>query len=123
MVKKIYHVKLDSKALERGFDMINVINKKKEKITNNMGFYIGRPSVLGNVYKIGVDGTRDEVTKKYEKWLNSRIRNKDKIIMDILKSIKTTEKKYGSVDLVCWCKPLACHGDVIKKMLDKMGKK
>ena len=28
-------------------------------------------------------------------------------------------EKYGKINLLCWCKPKSCHGDFIKKYLEK----
>lgn len=69
--------------------------------------YIGRPSKWGNPFRSGVDGTRAEVIAKYEEWL----RNNPELLaqLDELKG-KT---------LACWCKPLACHGDIIVKLLQE----
>ena len=65
--------------------------------------YIGRPSKWGNPYKIGKDGTREEVIAKYEDYIIH-----SKIIMDI---DELTGKMLG-----CWCAPLPCHGDVLLKL-------
>jgi hypothetical protein len=27
-------------------------------------------------------------------------------------------KEKGKLELVCWCNPLACHGDIIKEYLE-----
>lgn len=63
--------------------------------------YIGRPSKWGNPYAIGRDGTRDEVIIKYATYLlNSPT---------LLAALHELRGK----DLVCWCAPCACHGDVL----------
>jgi Domain of unknown function (DUF4326) len=46
--------------------MIRIENKK---YYSGDGVYIGRPSILGNPFKIGKDGTREEVGQKYRVWL------------------------------------------------------
>ena len=70
---------------------------------------IDRTTIFGNPFRIGNDGTRSEVIKKFEKyfyadkqsWLREAavVYLKDKI-------------------LACWCKPKACHGDVIVDYLN-----
>lgn len=69
--------------------------------------YVGRPTKWGNPFKLGVDGDRDEVIRKYEEWLKAKLRQ-DAHFLDELKD----------KDLACWC-PLdkPCHADVILKML------
>jgi hypothetical protein len=79
--------------------MSKVVNCQKEKYD----VYIGRPSKWGNPFKIGRDGTRDQVIAKYEQYLQ----NNKKLLSDL------PELK-GKV-LACHCAPLACHGDVLKK--------
>lgn len=66
--------------------------------------YIGRPSKWGNPFEIGKDGTRKEVIEKYEKWLRSN----QKLMNDL-------HELRGKV-LGCWCKPHACHGDVLVRL-------
>lgn len=80
--------------------------------------YIGRPnpshskfskgSIFANPYKIGVDGTRKEVLEKYEQYL----RNNEELMARIM-------ELDGKV-LGCWCKPAACHGDVIIKIINEL---
>lgn len=67
--------------------------------------YIGRPSLWGNPFTIGKDGTRADVIAKYRAWLDA---NPD------LKARARQELK-GKV-LACWCKPLACHGDILSEV-------
>ena len=99
--------------------MIKVVNKKvilgMKKIESE--FFIGRPSPLGNPYKIGRDGNREEVIKKYRAWLWYKIQKKDEKICSELRKIKQASLE-GSVHLICSCKPLPCHGDVIKSCIE-----
>jgi len=79
--------------------------------------YIGRPSKWGNPYshregtlaKYKVS-TRKEAIERYEKYLLSSPE-----LMSSLHELK------GKV-LTCWCKPKACHGDILKKYVDKLEK-
>ena len=78
-----------------------VVNRKHHKFD----VYIGRGSIWGNPYKIGTDGSREEVIQKYRKYLWNRIKA-GKISKEDILTLK------GKV-LGCYCKPLACHGDVL----------
>ena len=83
-----------------------VVNKRKQ----DYDIYIGRGSLFGNPFVIGKDGDRDEVIRKYKVWFNVRIKEqpfKAAVLM-------LNDKKLG-----CYCKPLACHGDVIVEWLEK----
>ena len=87
---------------------IKVVNKR----SGTPGEYVGRPSVLGNPFTIGHDGTRDEVITKYRRWLW------DHMIpgSDVLAEIDRLAEKFidqRGLTLVCWCAPKACHADVI----------
>jgi hypothetical protein len=64
--------------------------------------YIGRGSKWGNPYHIGRSGTRDEVCDKYVAYMT--------------RLMKAEPQKYDVSELrgkrlVCYCKPLRCHGD------------
>lgn len=66
--------------------------------------YIGRPSKWGNPYQIGRDGDRSEVIAKFTDYI---LRSPH--LLDALPEIR-------GKDLVCWCYPEACHGDVLLKL-------
>ena len=62
-----------------------------------------------NPFKVGKDGTREEVIQKYETYIRSRL-DKD---LDLVTELREMRGKR----LGCWCKPEACHGDVLIKLL------
>ena len=91
--------------------MTEVVNLKTDKYDK----YIGRGSTFGNPYRIGdpkegKDGTREEVVAKYKEWFYYKIKRYELFRIAIL---NLKGKRLG-----CFCKPLACHGDVIKEYLD-----
>jgi hypothetical protein len=51
---------------------IRVLNKKHLRGPAGNAVYVGRPSVWGNPFVIGKDGSRAEVIEKYETWLMSQ---------------------------------------------------
>lgn len=86
---------------------MKVLNKKN--VTDMTGkVYIGRPSLFGNPYVIGKDGDRDEVIDKYEKY----VLNCPKVLSKL--------SELGECDLVCYCAPLRCHGDVLVKIKESI---
>lgn len=103
--------------------MIIVLNKKKDKCDYDT-FYIGRGSVLGNPFdwrgskhpqvKYRVD-SREEAITKYEEYLRMQIKLKNKEICEALNQIFFKNKYAEVFGLMCFCKPLPCHGDVIKR--------
>jgi uncharacterized protein DUF4326 len=66
--------------------------------------YIGRPSKWGNPFKIGVDGTREQVIDLYEGWL-----------LDQPQLMAALGELVGKT-LGCWCAPYCCHGEVLVRL-------
>lgn len=96
--------------------MIHVTNKRH----GGAGAYVGRPSALGNPFRIGPDGPRDAVIAKYREWLWDKIQTQDEAVMRELYSLRRIHRVTGDLNLVCWCAPEACHADVIKSALEWM---
>ena len=71
----------------------------------------GQDGYFGNPFKIGEDGDRAEVIRKYKRWFWKRV-NEDQEFRNRVKELKG--KRLG-----CFCHPMACHGDVIKAWLDR----
>jgi hypothetical protein len=69
--------------------------------------YIGRPSIWGNPFVIGRDGTREEVITKYRAWVVRQ--------PHLMAQIHTLRGKR----LGCWCAPEACHGDVLAELANR----
>jgi len=86
--------------------MLKVVHCKKEKYD----IYIGRGSIWGNPFLIGKDGTREDVIEKYEKYLLGNL--------SLMRKLPLLENKI----LGCWCKPKACHGDILVKYVEKENK-
>ena len=80
-----------------------VVHCKKEPYD----VYIGRPSLWGNPFQIGRDGTRAEVIAKYRSYILGK--------PELLQQLEGLRGK----TLACWCKPQACHGDVLVELLEK----
>ena len=90
--------------------MAKVLNKYKDGATPD-SVYIGRGSVWGNPYIIGEHGTRDEVIALYEIHLENMLTKR-------YYRYKLLEL-YGK-DLVCFCKPQRCHGDIILDRVNRL---
>lgn len=88
--------------------MPRVWNKKSETPPRD-AVYIGRPSKWGNPFPIGPNCTRAQSIAKYEQYLlNSP---------ELLAALPELKGK----DVVCFCAPLPCHGDVLIKYANQEG--
>ena len=68
---------------------------------------IDRRTKWGNPFRIGEDGSRDEVIARYRAHLWRHIQAGD-----------VTLEELAELDgcwLACWCEPLLCHGDVLAR--------
>lgn len=90
------------------------------KRRGDTGEYIGRGSPLGNPFRVGVHGSREDVICMYADWLESQMMANNPKIMDELERLATKYKEEGELTLLCWCEPLACHGSIIAGMLYAM---
>ncbi len=99
---------------------LNFAERRLSKEVGSNVVYIGRGSKLGNEAIIGKHGTRDEVIELYRMWLWNKIQVNDSEVKNELNRILDLESKFGHVNLVCHCKPLRCHGDVIINCLNYM---
>lgn len=97
---------------------IEVCNSRdKLKQPGVCDIYIGRPSTLGNPFLIGRHGDRVAVIEQYRIWLGTMVAEGDVGVMSELNRIAYAAR-HGLVRLFCWCAPLACHGDVIKQVVE-----
>lgn len=102
--------------------MIRVMNKRTYK---GGGYYIGRPSALGNPFshiehslaKKHV-ATRDEAVEKYREWLAEALKSNRSVKREF-DALVTAYKDFGELVLVCWCVPEKCHGEIIKEFIEK----
>lgn len=64
--------------------------------------YIGRPSKWGNPFVVGKHGSRGECVELYRQWMTP-----DNPLY------QQAKQELVGRDLLCFCKPKACHGDVL----------
>lgn len=73
--------------------------------------YPKQASVFCNPFKVGKDGTRDEVIAKFRVYMKAKV-EADPVVKGQLLGLKG--KRLG-----CWCKPEACHGDVLLELIEE----
>lgn len=71
--------------------------------------YIGRPSYWSNPFKIGRDGTREEVVGKYAEAL---AQDRERLL--------SIHELCGQ-RLACYCAPEPCHGDILAAIANLVG--
>lgn len=84
-----------------------VVNLRKEKYD----VYIGRGSIFGNPFHMYNQRERKFVIEKYKTYFYNRI----KIDENFYHAVSELKGKI----LGCYCKPLACHGDIIVNYLEE----
>jgi len=83
--------------------MCKVLNKHHTGVPAD-AVYIGRGSKWGNPFRIGRDGERVAVIAKYERWLAEQ--------HHLLRGLDELSGR----DLVCFCAPRSCHGDLLLRL-------
>lgn len=92
--------------------LTKVVNLRKE----GYDVYIGRAGhgldgFFGNPFRLDREEQRDDVLEKFEEYFYKRLNNDPEYKQRIL-SLKG--KRLG-----CFCKPKACHGDIIAEYLNE----
>lgn len=83
-----------------------VVNKYKEPYD----VYIGRGSIWGNPFTIQEYG-RDRCIALYEQYIRQRLHEEPDLYLQLL---ELKGKRLG-----CFCKPKACHGDILVKLIQE----
>lgn len=91
--------------------MTKVVNLYKDKYD----VYIGRPGkgkegYFGNPFALKPNETRDATIARYKEYFDNRILNDPEFKERVL---ELKDKTLG-----CFCKPHACHGDIIDDYLN-----
>ena len=83
--------------------MCRILNKHEVGVPAG-AVYIGRGSKWGNAFRIGPDGDRAAVIAKYAGWLRDQ--------HHLLRGLDELRGR----DLVCFCAPRPCHGDLLLRL-------
>lgn len=89
------------------------VYNKYHKDAPDKSVYIGRPSVWGNPFVVGQDGTRHEVVEKYEARLA--------ILLEDPEWVERLRELSTAAGLICFCAPKRCHGDVLVREMRLRG--
>jgi len=94
---------------------IHVVNKRTLK---GEGVYVGRPSLLGNPFKMKSEADREKVIQEYRVWLWERVKERGKVFAELMRIKKLAE--IGDVNLICHCPPAKCHSEVVRACVEWM---
>lgn len=87
--------------------------------------YIGRPRGnaplgLGNPFKVGEGYAQGEAVVAFRDHVSAMWRYPDNPVRQQILALAKRSLAGEELKLVCWCKPRACHGDVIKEAVDNL---
>lgn len=99
----IIHLPPSARLFEALYADIPKVHNKYHRTAPHDAVFIGRGSPWGNPFVIGQHGTRSEVIERY---LNETMPTLD---------LAPLRGKH----LVCFCKPQACHGDLLLAAANK----
>ena len=102
--------------------MIRVVNTRAGVPVGGHREYIGRPSILGNPYRIGIDGNRAQVIEKFRARLDELLKDPNHPVTRRITELALIARS-GDLFLICFCAPKSCHGDVIKQAVERMNLK
>jgi hypothetical protein len=127
--------------------MIRVFNLHEDK-WEGRGVYVGRPSPLGNPFVVGRDGLREQVMENYRQWLWQIVQagragryaevppvteeyvrtcqlrkllddeSYRQAVWEAIEDLHRRVARGESLNLLCYCKLLACHADIIRNCLE-----
>lgn len=113
-VPSFFYLEINYLEVSSVFKVVHVNDTLGDK---DVRVFIGRPSVLGNPFRIGRDGSREEVIFKYRRWLWSEIKKQGRVYKELV-GLLEFEQQVEEIQLACFCHPLPCHGDVLMKALN-----
>lgn len=67
----------------------------------------GEPGRWADPFRVGPDGSREEVIARYAGWLRDEV-DAERITLEELAAL-------DGKALGCWCAPEACHGEVLRR--------
>jgi hypothetical protein len=85
------------------------------------GVYVGRPTPLGNPFRLEREDQREEVVARYAAWLEEELHRGNREVARALEELYRRLKRQGALTLLCFCAPRRCHGEVIAEHLRRKG--
>ncbi len=108
MVRRVVATHVGEGSNPSGSSSPRVLNKRLDGVPEG-AVYIGRGSKWGNPFRIGRDGDRAEVIAEYALWLTAQ------------EHLWRALDELRGRDLVCYCAPAMCHGDILLALANAGG--
>ena len=102
--------------------MITISNIRQ----NPKGEYIGREnktygvheSPLANPFPLKRESERDGVIVSYANWMDLNLRDPfNNPVKEEIERLKAIYRDKGELNLVCWCFPKRCHGEIVREVI------
>ena len=88
-----------------------LLNKHTDVIPPD-AVYIGRPSKFGNPFEITGTRNRVQAVKEHKAWLLNAVKDDPAVLEEIRAELKGR-------DLVCFCRPKKCHGEILLRLANE----
>lgn len=109
---KVAHIRPEYKDLREWMsDSNNVYIGRGGIVFIDKERYPKQASVWANPYKVPAGETNNNTVTKYEEHIRAKL-EADPDLMEELMSLR-------GKTLGCWCKPKACHGDVLVRIIEE----
>ena len=89
---------------------IRTVNKHQGA---SAGVYVGRPTLLGNPYRVQHDA-REQAVQRYRAWLPRQWQVGGEVKEALLELARAYTER-DELTLICWCAPRRCHAEVIRE--------
>jgi Domain of unknown function (DUF4326)/YspA, cpYpsA-related SLOG family len=95
---------------EKAMGQIRIVNKHQGA---SAGVYVGRPTLLGNPYRVQHDA-REQAVQRYRAWLRRQWQVGGEVKEALLELARAYTER-DELTLICWCAPRRCHAEVIRE--------
>lgn len=84
------------------------------------GYYVGRPSLLGNPFQLDKNVSRAQhlhILAQYMRWLWEQIKAGGAVYRELCRLRDRLMDGDKTLTLVCYCAPKPCHAEIIRDAL------
>lgn len=98
-----------------------VVNKYGKPVDAYTVVYIGRPTALGNPFPVKEHG-RERSVELYREYLRKEWKTAS-VVRKELEELADRVYHGECIALECYCKPKACHGDILKEAIEGINRR